>query len=236
LTKEQNKDYVWQTSWGVSTRLIGALVMVHGDDRGLILPPNVAPIQVVIVPIYYGVGDEEKVVLKSQKLFGELEKIGFRVKIDDRKDKTPGWKFNEWELKGVPLRIEVGPKDVEKSQTIFVKRDTLEKFAVSDEEFLDKARKTMCEIQQNLLNKAEDFLVKNQFDAADYGEFKDLLEKKGGFIKTSWCGSLECEKRVQEETGATVRLIPYDDNALKQTKCFRCDKAAEKLAYFARSY
>jgi prolyl-tRNA synthetase len=236
LTKDQSKDYVWQTSWGVSTRLIGALVMMHGDDRGLILPPHVAPIQVAIVPIYYDIENEEKVLLKSQKLLENLEKAGFRVKVDDRKDKTPGWKFNEWELKGVPLRVEVGPKDVEKSQAIFVRRDTHEKFAVSDKELLDKAQETLRMIQQNLFKKAEDFLINNQFDAANYAEFKDLLQKKGGFIRAAWCGELECEKSVQEETGATVRLIPYGGGAPERARCFHCDKAAKKLAYFARSY
>jgi len=235
LTEQQTKEYVWQTSWGVSTRLIGSLLMVHGDDKGAIIPPRVAPLQVVIVPIYYSEQDAATVTVKAKSVAQRLEAAGLRVKVDDRADKTPGWKFNEWELKGVPLRVEIGPRDVAKDQVVLARRDTREKMQVKLEELETRVQALLDDIHANLLKRAEDHLVKNQWDIEDYEQFKRVLEEKGGFLRASWCGDLDCETTIKNETGATVRVIPLNQKP-KHEKCFRCERKATKLAYFARSY
>jgi len=235
LTEQQTKEYVWQTSWGVSTRLIGSLLMVHGDDKGAIIPPRVAPLQVVIVPIYYNEQDAATVTAKARSVAQRLEAAGLRVKVDDRADKTPGWKFNEWELKGVPLRVEIGPRDVAKDQVVLARRDTREKMQVKLEELETRVQALLDDIHANLLKRAEDHLVKNQWDIEDYEQFKRVLEEKGGFLRASWCGDLDCETTIKNETGATVRVIPLNQKP-KHEKCFRCERKATKLAYFARSY
>jgi len=235
LTEQQTKEYVWQTSWGVSTRLIGSLLMVHGDDKGAIIPPRVAPLQVVIVPIYYSEQDAATVTVKAKSVAQRLEAAGLRVKVDDRADKTPGWKFNEWELKGVPLRVEIGPRDVVKDQAVLARRDTREKIQVKLEELETRVQALLDDIHANLLKRAEDHLVRNQWDIEDYEQFKRVLEEKGGFLRASWCGDLDCETTIKNETGATVRVIPLNQKP-KHEKCFRCERKATKLAYFARSY
>jgi prolyl-tRNA synthetase len=235
LTEQQTKEYVWQTSWGVSTRLIGSLIMVHGDDRGAVIPPRVAPLQVIIVPIYYNVDDAKPVMNLVDQVIQRLSKLGLRVKADTRTDKTPGWKFNEWELKGVPLRIEIGPKDVARNQVVVARRDNYEKIQVELQNLEERVNTILEDIQANLLKRAEDFLSHNQREVENYDEFKRILEEKGGFLCASWCGQLDCETAIKNETGATVRVIPLNQEP-KRDKCFRCDRKATKLAYFAKAY
>jgi prolyl-tRNA synthetase len=230
LDKDEKEKYVWQTSWGISTRLIGAVVMVHGDDKGLILPPRVAPVQVVIVPILFE-KTKEVVLNKAKDIRNELRK--YRVELDDR-EHTPGWKFNEWELKGVPIRIEIGPKDVEKNQVVLVRRDNREKQAIKIKDVDKKIKKTLEDIQNNLFSRAKQFLRANTKEAMDFDGFKKLVKARK-MIRANWCGLDTCEARIKEETGATIRCIP-----LKKEKifgpCVYCCKKATAVVYFARAY
>lgn len=230
--KEQN---VWQTSWGFTTRMIGAVVMLHGDDKGLVLPPKVAPTQVVIVPIPYKGLEAEKIAAKAKELNEKLQKKGIATVLDDRAEYTPGWKFNEWELKGVPIRIEIGPKDLKQKQVVMVRRDTFEKAAVKDEQIESAVGKLLDEIQNNLFNKAKKFLEDNIATVKTYGEFKEMLEKKGGFIRASWCSNTKCEEKIKEETGATIRIVPFEKEK-PFSKCVYCGAEAKQVVYFARSY
>ncbi len=232
--KDQKLKYAWQTSWGVSTRLIGATVMVHGDDDGLVLPPRVAPHQVVIVPIYRA-KDKDTVIAKGENIYNSL-KNRFRVVYDSREEYTPGWKFSEWELRGVPLRIELGPRDIEKNQVVFVRRDTREKIAIPMEEVEDKVEETLDRIQRDLFAKSETFTRENTKKAKNYQEMKEILEEKRGFVVAPWCGSEECELRVKEETKATIRLIPPEGEHVEGEKCIVCGRPAKHIVYFARSY
>jgi len=235
LGRDEQTHYAWTTSWGVSWRLISAVIMLHGDDRGLILPPRIAPIQVVIVPIYYKEKQSDEITSKCQTVADLLSKEGFRVNLDVREQYTPGWKFNEWELKGVPLRIEIGPKDVQYHQVTAVRRDTQEKTAVTDSDLIQKVGQILDEVQQSLLAKARDRLTKSITDANDYEEFRRILNSKGGFIRACWCGSTECEDAIKADTGATIRTIPLKQEKVF-TPCVRCGKTAETVVYFARSY
>jgi len=232
LDQDGQLKNVWQTSWGVTTRLIGAIIMTHGDDRGLKLPPKIAPIQLIIVPIS---GQKKEMVQnKAAEIFARL-KQDFRVEMDDRDEYTPGWKFNEWEMKGVPVRLEIGPKDVEKHQVILVRRDTGEKMSVDESEINDKIKLLLDEIQSNMFRQAKQFRDDNIREAEDFEEFKKIIEEKKGFIKTHWCENAECEKHIKEQTGATLRCIPFEqDNA--PGKCVVCGKEANKTVYFAKSY
>ncbi len=232
LDQDGKLKHVWQTSWGVTTRLIGAIVMVHGDDRGLKLPPNIAPIQAVIVPIY---GKQtEKVSEKVNQIYSEL-KDKVRIELDNRDEYTPGWKFNEWEMKGVPIRIEVGPRDIQKQQVILVRRDTGEKFAVSEIELLPRLKKLLSEIQENMFHHAKKFLEDNIREVDNFEEFKQVIDEKRGFIKAHWCGNIECEKQVKEQTGATLRCIPFSEESVSG-RCIACNKESDTVAYFAKSY
>lgn len=232
LDKDKQLKHVWQTSWGVSTRLIGAIIMAHGDDRGLKLPPNIAPTQVVLVPI---LGKKADMVLdKAQEIFSNL-KDEFRVELDDRDEYTPGWKFNEWEMKGVPVRLEVGPKDIEKQQVVLVRRDTGEKLFVKESELSSKLKALLEDIQTNMFNQAKEFRGQNLHTASKFDELKKVVEEKKGFVKAHWCGSPECEKRVKEETGATLRCIPFNEEHTPG-KCVVCNGSADKIVYFAKSY
>lgn len=232
LDKDGQLKNVWQTSWGVSTRLIGAIIMTHGDDRGLKLPPKIAPVQVIIVPI--SAQKKEMVQNKAIEIFARL-KQDFRVEMDDRDEYTPGWKFNEWEMKGVPVRLEVGPKDVEKHQVILVRRDTGEKISVDESEINTKIKLLLDEIQSNMFRQAKEFRDNNISEVEHFEEFKKIIEEKKGFIKTHWCENEECEKHIKEQTGATLRCIPFEqDNA--PGKCVVCGKEANKIVYFAKSY
>lgn len=232
LDQDGQLKNVWQTSWGVTTRLIGAIIMVHGDDRGLKLPPNVAPIQTVIVPI---LGKESELVLdKARELISRI-KEEVRAELDDRDEYTPGWKFNEWEMKGVPVRIEIGPKDIKKGQVVLVRRDTGQKIFVPEAEVITQLKTLFEEIQRNMFAEAKTFMQDNIREVKDFDEFKQVIEEKRGFVKATWCGSEECENSIKDQTGATLRCIPLDEEQ-KSGFCISCGKAANKTVYFAKSY
>jgi prolyl-tRNA synthetase len=233
LDKNKEKKYVWQTSWGVSTRLIGGLIMVHGDDKGLVLPPNIAPTQVVIVPIYRD--ESKKIVLENcENVKKDIEKNGIRVMIDDRDQYTPGFKFNEWELKGIPVRIEIGPKDIEKKQLTLVRRDKKEKIIIKENE-VKEIKKILDAMQNDMFDRAKTFMEEHIFTAKDYKEFKKIMGEKKGFIKACWCGSEDCEAKIKEETTATIRCVPFEKEKIF-SGCVYCGKDAKEVVYFAKSY
>mgnify|MGYP006276620051 FL=1 len=226
-------EYVHQTSWGVSTRLIGGLIMAHGDDRGLKIPPQIAPIQVVIVPIR--LDKSEEVQRKVEELNRELDSAGFRVKVDDRDQYRPGWKFNEWEMKGVPLRIEIGPRDVKKGELIAARRDTQEKITVKIEDAGEQIRQLLQQIQSNIFKQAQKFVEINTATATDLEEMNQILDNQAGYIKAMWCGSQECEEKVKDQTKATIRNIPFNQEKVGKS-CVCCGQRAEQMVYFARAY
>ena len=234
--RNQKLQHVWQTSWGASTRLVGALIMAHGDDSGLKIPPRIAPFQVVVIPI--SIGEWKKDVLPvAQKIVDELKKKGIRVKLDEREEFTPGWKFSEWEMRGVPLRMEIGPKDIEKKQVVVVRRDTGKKEALDQASLDEKVRRILEDIQKNMFEMALQFQEENTHEVKDYEEFKAVMESKRGFIKTFWCGDSDCEEKIKDETMATIRVIPLEQEKKKgQEKCIHCRKPSETLVYFARAY
>jgi len=233
-TKEGTWEHVWSTSWGVSTRLIGALVMAHGDDSGVCFPPRLAPVQIVIVPIWKS--DEERTrISEAVRLAAEELKRAFRVKTDLRDEVSPGWKFNEWELKGVPLRLEIGPRDLEKNQFTAVRRLDRRKTPVPRDGLLARVAPLLEEIQSDMLEKGRAFLRENTRDAKSYDELKRGLDETGGFFRAHWCGSADCEKRIKDETKATIRCIPLEGNREDGT-CLRCNGASRRWVYFARSY
>jgi prolyl-tRNA synthetase len=234
LGKDTKEHFAWQTSWGISWRLIGGLIMVHGDDRGLILPPQVAPIQVVIVPIHKD--KNAKIVKeKAREIEFELKRAGIRVHMDDRDEYTSGWKFNEWEMKGVPLRINIGPKDIEKGKVEFVRRDTKEKRSAEQEKLVSITTLLLAQVQENLLAKATEFLRENTFTPADFESFKSIIKVKGGFLLAGWCGQEQCESKIKEETGADIRVIPFNQND-KPAACIYCGRESKKAAIYARAY
>ncbi|HBL80993.1 proline--tRNA ligase [Aequorivita vladivostokensis] len=233
--KDGTLDYVWATSWGVSTRLMGALVMTHSDDNGLVLPPNLAPDQVVIVPIYRKDEEFEAVNEVALNLMKKLRSKGIRVKYDNRDTQKPGWKFNEYELKGVPVRIAIGPKDVEKGTVELARRDTLQKEFIANDEVVEKIISLMDEIQENLFQKAASFRNEHTTEVASYEEFKAVLNGKGGFILAHWDGTAETEERVKNETKATIRCIPLDGDDVPGT-CIFTGKPSSKKVLFAKAY
>jgi len=233
LDEDQTEKYAWQTSWGTTTRLIGAIVMVHGDERGLKLPPKVAPIQLIIVPIMFD--KTKKEVLDKAETLNSILSKDFRVEIDARDEYKPGWKFNEWEMRGVPLRLEIGPRDMAKEQVVLVRRDTGEKQIVKEEKLTETVKNLLIEIQENLFNQAKKFLQENIREASDYSEFKKIIEDKKGIIKAYWCGNRECEDKIKEETKASIRCIPFEENKTSG-KCIYCGKKTSTLVYFARAY
>jgi prolyl-tRNA synthetase len=231
--KDGKLSYVYATSWGVSTRLVGALVMSHSDDAGLVLPPKLAPVQVVIIPIFKAGADNSAIEMAAIRIaepFGE----DVRVKVDDRDNVSPGWKFNEWELKGVPIRIELGPKDLEKGQAVLVRRDTGEKMMIPQEEIALKVPELLEEIQTSLLAKARKRLEESCRPVDSYDAFKKEIEEKGGFLHAPWCGSAECENRISDDTKATIRVIP--DEAEDCPGCMVCGKGPAKRVPFAKAY
>ncbi len=234
--RNQKLQYAWQTSWGVSTRLVGAVIMAHGDDSGLVLPPRIAPLQAIIIPISVGNWKQE-VLPVAQDIQGRLEQSGVRVRVDEREEFTPGWKFSEWEMRGVPLRVEIGPRDIKGDQVLLVRRDTSEKDAVPMTE-LEKSVNTKLEmIQKNMFDRALTFQRENTRSVQDFEQFKATIETKKGFIKTFWCGSEACEEKIKEETLATIRIIVMEeDKADASGKCILCEKSAQNLVYFARAY
>ena len=227
--KENKLQYVHQTSWGMTTRLIGAVIMVHGDDSGLVLPPRVAPTQVMIVPIMQ---KKEGVLEKAAELKEML--ASYRVKVDDS-DKNPGFKFAEQEMRGIPLRVEVGPKDIEAGQAVVVRRDTREKYVVAFEDLNTKVGEILEQMQQDMFNRALAHREENTHTATNWDEFTDILEKKQGFIKGMWCGDQECEVAIKDKTGATTRCMPFEQENLGET-CVHCGKPAKKMVYFGKAY
>ena len=234
LGKDSKEHFGWQTSWGISWRVIGALIMLHGDDRGLILPPKIAPIQVVIVPIHKD-KDIIKVKEKATELGSELRRAGIRTYIDIRDGYTSGWKFYEWEMKGVPLRLNIGPRDIERQQVEFVRRDTREKLLVGRAKVVEVTNSILFEIQKSILSKANKFLRENTITAANLQELKSIIENKGGFVVAGWCGREECELKIKEETGADIRVLPIH-TIYNPSTCVYCGLKSVKAAIFARAY
>lgn len=232
LDREEKEQHAWQNSWGFSTRSIGILAIMHGDDRGLIIPPRVAPVQIVIIPIYKD-KDKKSVLDNARKLVKGLK--DYSVELDDRDSYTPGFKFNEWELKGVPLRIEIGPKDIEKCQVVFVRRDTGEKRPVKAADLKKEAEKTLNAIQKNLFERAKKFMDEHTKSVKTCEQLKKAVE--GNWVLVPWCGSAECEEKIKDETGAKITNIPFDLNKKKPDgKCILCGKPALFTVYFAKSY
>lgn len=235
LGKDEQLHYAWTTSWGVAWRVIGAMIMLHGDDRGLVVPPRIAPTQVVIVPIFYKDADEKRVANKAQKVADRLRKGGISAILDDRAQYTPGWKFHEWELKGVPIRVEIGPRDVSRRQITVVRRDTLRRDAINDRNLVRRVRELLQDVQASLLGRARKALQESIREADKYDEFKRLLDERGGFLKACWCSKVECEDRVKEETGATIRVVPFESET-PFGPCIYCGEKADKVVYFGRAY
>lgn len=234
LGKDTKEHLAWQTSWGVSWRLIGALIMVHGDDKGLIIPPKVAPIQVIIVPIHKD-KDAQPVKEKAQEIAAELRAAGIRTHVDDRDEYTSGWKFNDWEMKGVPLRINIGLRDIEKNQVEFARRDNREKKQGERVGLVTTAKALLDDIQAQLFTRAKALLENYVARPSDYNEFKSVIENRGGFARAGWCGRQECEVKIKEETGADIRVIPFDQEGMPE-KCIYCGQPARKVAMFGRAY
>lgn len=236
FTDKNNKlDYVWATSWGVSTRLVGALVMAHSDDDGLVLPPKLAPIQVVIIPIYKGEEQKQKVDEKVKVLMEEFKALGIRVKYDNNDNARPGWKFAEYEMKGVPIRIAIGPRDMENNVVEVARRDTKEKSNISMDGLADTIHVLLNDIQQNIYNKAFKFREDNIQKAETWDEFIKLLDEKGGFVSAHWDGTAETEDKIKELSKATIRCIPLN-NAPEEGKCILTGKASKERVLFARAY
>lgn len=229
--KDNTLKYVHQTSWGMSTRIIGAIIMVHGDDNGLVLPPKIAPTQIMVVPIQQ---KKEGVLDKASELRSRLTASGFRVKVDDS-DKSPGWKFSECEMRGIPLRVEIGPKDMENNQAVLVRRDTHEKTAVSLDNLEAEVEKILDTIQQDMFERAKTHRDTHTYEATDYDSFVKVINEKPGFVKAMWCGSRECEDKIKEDTGATSRCMPFKQEQLADT-CVCCGKPAKKMVYWGRAY
>ncbi len=231
--KDNVEHFAWQTSWGISWRLIGAMIMIHGDDQGLVLPPKIAPMQVVIVPIYKNDEGKEKVLSKVEEIRKILESKEIRVHVDDRSELSPGYKFNDWELKGVPIRIEIGPKDIENQSVVIAKRYNREKSSLGFTE-IEKIHTILDEIQNSMLKTAREQTKANTIDISDYTEFKSKIEK-GGFFSAPWCGKLECEEKIKEETGADIRVIPFGSENTDK-KCMYCQEQSTLIPIFARGY
>lgn len=235
VDRDEKKKYAWQTSWGVTTRLIGALIMAHGDDKGLVLPPKVAPIQAVIVPILFE-KTKKDVLAAAEKVQYSLEEAGVRSHLDSRDAYSPGYKFNEWELKGVPLRIEIGPRDMKNGEAVLVRRDSGEKRIVKISGLKNAVSIALESIQASLLSKSVAFLEKHITEVKDYKIFKKIVENGNGFAKIAWCGEGACEEKIKEETGATIRVISFDEKIKPRQKCILCGRDAKEIAYAARAY
>ena len=233
--KEGKLEHVWGTSWGVSTRLMGALIMAHSDDEGLVLPPKLAPIQVVIVPIFKTEEQLESIRAVADGFKSELLKLGVSVKFDDRDTNSPGWKFAEYEMKGVPVRIAIGPRDIENGTVEIARRDTKEKNVVAKDDAVAYISNLLEEIQENIYNKALDFRKGLTTEVSTYDEFKEVLDGKGGFIEAHWDGTAETEEKIKEETKATIRCIPLDAKE-EEGVCIYSGKPSKRKVIFARAY
>jgi prolyl-tRNA synthetase len=211
------------------------MVMVHGDDKGLIMPPKVAPVHVVVVPIPFKGAEPEAIAAKAKEIAETLKAKGVSVVLDDREEYTPGWKFNQWELKGVPIRIEIGPRDLKQQQVVMVRRDTCQKTPVKEQDIPATVEKLLQEIQDNMFAKAKAILQEKTSAVQTYDEFKKIICDKGGFLKAAWCGSADCEAKIKDETGATIRVRPFQKEE-PTTNCVYCGQKAKEIVYFARSY
>jgi prolyl-tRNA synthetase len=232
LGRDNKEHNPYHTSWGISTRLIGGLIMVHGDNRGLVLPPRIAPVQAVIIPIAM---KKAGVMEKAEELFKSLKEQGIRVELDDDTKESPGWKFNQYEMKGYPIRIEIGPRDIENNQAMVVRRDTLEKEIVSLDGFAEKINEILESMQGDMLKKALKHREENTHTITNYEDYKSSNEAKKGFTKAMWCGCRECEDKLKQETGASIRCIPFEQENLSD-KCHFCEKEAKHMVYIARAY
>ncbi len=236
LSKENKLEYVWATSWGVSTRLMGALIMTHSDDQGLVLPPKLAPFQVVIVPIYRKGDEMEMVIAKGKEIKADLERIGIRVKLDARDTQKPGFKFAEWEFKGVPLRIAIGPRDLQNNTVELARRDTLSKEFTPMDGLRDKVLDLLDEIQDSLFSRALKFRENNTYEVDTWDEFKDIIANKGGFVMAHWDGTNETEDKIKAETKASIRSIPLDYDDSDEGKCIYTGKPSKGRVVFAKAY
>jgi prolyl-tRNA synthetase len=233
--KSGKLDYVWATSWGVSTRMIGALIMAHADNHGLVIPPKIAPLQVVIIPIYKNSGQLKNISETALKIKMMLEKSGISVKFDDRDNNTPGWKFSDYELKGVPIRLAIGPRDLVNGTVEVARRDTLEKITIPVDSVYKLIPELLKEIQNNIFNKALKFRNKNTYYIDKWNDFLKILNNQGGFIMAHWDGTAETEERIKEETKATISCIPFDSPD-EDGKCIYSGKPSKRRVLFARSY
>ncbi len=232
-TDRDNKlQYVHQTSWGMTTRLIGAIIMVHGDDSGLVLPPRIAPVQVMVIPIQQ---HKDGVLEKAEELKSALKETGIRVKMDDS-EKSPGWKFSEQEMRGIPIRVELGPKDIEAGKCVLVRRDTREKLECALEDVAKTAEELLEVIQKDMYARAKAHLESHITDVKSYAAFKDAVEHKPGFIRAMWCGNEECENKIKEDTTATSRCMPMKEEEPISDVCVCCGKPAHKLVYWGKAY
>jgi prolyl-tRNA synthetase len=244
LDPNNELKYVWQTSFGLSTRFVGAIIMVHGDDRGLVMPPRLAPTQIVIVPIWKSDDERARVLSVAQNLRGALAENfrgalaeNFRVELDAREGITPGFKFNEWEMRGAPLRVEIGPKDIEKNQVVFARRDTGENSFVPQGEIVQRAGALLDAIHAQMFGRARKFMDDNTFRVDAWGDFKARTAGEGGagFLLAHWCGDAKCEKQIQEKTRATIRVIPFE-HPKEAGRCIKCGKASDGRVVFGKSY
>ena len=234
LDDNNTETFAWQTSWGVSWRLIGGMIMTHGDDKGLVLPPKIAPIQVVIIPIYYSDDEKGNVIQKANQIKDDLSKINLRVHLDDRDQLTPGFKFNDWEMKGIPIRIEIGPKDIAKNQLVLAKRHNQTKTSIDINSFTEKISSELKNIQKEMFDAAKKILDERVVRVSEYQQFKKELED-GKMIDCSWCGNQTCEDKIKEETSADLRVIPFNRQQKSET-CIYCKNSGTTNALFAKGY
>ena len=234
LDDNNTETFAWQTSWGVSWRLIGGMIMTHGDDKGLVLPPRIAPIQVVIIPIYYSDDEKGNVIQKANQIKDDLSKINLRVHLDDRDQLTPGFKFNDWEMKGIPIRIEIGPKDIAKNQLVLAKRHNQTKTSIDINSFTEKISSELKNIQKEMFDAAKKILDERVVRVSEYQQFKKELEG-GKMIDCSWCGNQTCEDKIKEETSADLRVIPFNRQQKSET-CIYCKNSGTTNALFAKGY
>lgn len=234
-TETGTREHVYATSWGLSTRMIGALIMAHGDDNGIVIPPKLATIQVVVIPIFRKPEERQLVMQAVDNFTAQFKTAGIGFRIDDRDQHSPGWKFNEWEKRGVPLRIEVGPKDLEKNQVMLARRDNREKIPASQDGLAQTVRQMLETIQSSMFERAREFREAHSHRIDDYSKFNEILDREGGFLWSHWCGSGECEEKVKDDTKATIRNIPRDSQA-EAGKCIKCGESSLRRVIFARAY
>jgi len=235
LGKDKQNHFAWQTSWGVSWRLIGATIMVHGDSKGLVIPPKIAPIQIVVIPIVFKKESSAQVLERASLFYKTLTDAGFKAVYDDRDGYTPGWKFHEWELKGVPIRLELGPRDISQSQITLVSRDDGEKTVIGEELLVDRVTSMLDEIQSRLKAKAKKMSEAYTSEADSYESLKQIIKTKGGFVKSPWCGDQKCEDKIKDETGADIRVLQVNSEE-KSPSCVYCGQPSNQIAYFGKAY